>query len=207
MSNKIKIALVLTLILIGILVFILVHFGNFTYSYPDLIRIEQHSSGKNKSVILYDLKLAKAYNPASSKMMPKFIPVGKIKGLKGRIKVVFGVSGGDINNMLETLGNIFYIMQYAKHNRLKYKIAVVVYGKMAGHLINTTNPLLFLNKRLIEKMRAESNQGVKFYVCYNALMINHLVRSVIPKFVKPVPMGLLQIYAMRKKGYMYFTNP
>ena len=88
-------------------------------SYFKLIKLEQKFGGKNKKTVLTDLKIAKSYAMSGQLTPPKFIPVGKYKDLKSPLKIVFGISGGDKNNLKETLGNIFYIIQYAKKNNLK----------------------------------------------------------------------------------------
>ena len=177
-------------------------------SYKSLIKLESRYGGKNKKTVIEDLKIAFAHEFSSKTTPPPFIPVGKYNRLKGPLKVVFGVSGGDVNNLKETLGNIYYMLRYAHYNHLKYKIAVVLYGKMAGKL----NPKVkdgYINdsNMIFQDLNYAHKRGVKFYVCYNALMINHLIHKQIPYFIKPVPMGLLKIYELRKRGYLYFTNP
>ena len=181
-------------------------------SYKSLIKLENRYGGKNKKTVIEDLKIAFAHEFSGKITPPPFIPVGKYKHLKGPIKIVFGISGGDVNNLKETLGNIYYALRYAHHNHLKYKFAVVIYGKMAGKI----NPKVkdgyiggyIGDSRIIfYDLNYAHKHGVKFYVCYNALMLNHLIRKQIPYFIKPVPMGLLKIYELRKEGYLYFTNP
>ena len=176
-------------------------------SYFKLIKLEQKFGGKNKKTVLADLKIAKSYAMSGQLTPPKFTPVGRYKDLQSPLKIVFGISGGDKNNLKETLGNIFYMIQYAKKNNLKYKISVVIYGKMAGYLHPETTGGYIMTGRINADMLYAVKHGVKFYVCYNALMINHLIHKEIPYFVKPVPMGLLKVYELRKKGYLYFTNP
>lgn len=177
-------------------------------SYKSLIKLESRYGGKNKKTVIADLKIAQNHKFSGKNTPPAFIPVGKYNHLKGPLKIVFGISGGDVNNLKETLGNIFYMLRYVHYNHLKYKIAVVIYGKMAAEL----NPKLkdgYINdnKMIFQDLNFAHKHGVKFYVCYNALMLNHLIHKQIPYFVKPVPMGLLKIYELRKEGYLYFTNP
>jgi intracellular sulfur oxidation DsrE/DsrF family protein len=207
LSNKKKyIALIIAFVFIAIITLIASH-APAKKSYSKLIKIEKKYGGKNKKTVLADLKTARIYALSGQLTPPKFIPVGKYKDLKSPLKIVFGVSGGDKNNLKETLGNIFYIIQYAKKNNLKYKIAVVIYGKMAGYLHPATTGGYIMTSRINADIFYAYKHGVKFYVCYNALMINHLIHKEIPYFVKPVPMGLLKVYELRQKGYVYFTNP
>ena len=210
LSNKTKyIALIVAFIFIAAITIIAsyTNHANPKKPYSQLIKLEQKFGGKNKKTVLTDLKIVKSYSTSGQLTPPKFIPVGKLKGLKSPLKIVFGVSGGDKNNLKETLGNIFYMIQYAKKNNLKYKVAVVIYGKMVGLLHPTIKDGYLVKNRINTDMLYAVKHGVKFYACYNALMINHLIHKEIPYFVKPVPMGLLKVYELRKRGYLYFTNP
>lgn len=183
------------------------HYRNFNYSYHELYRIEESKSkSSRKKIVLKNLKDMKKYINDNIKPYP-FIPMGKYKRLKGPIKIVFGVSGGNVMNLAETLGNVFYILRYADRYRLKYKIAVVLYGAMAG--FTGLNYIKYHSsfKPYAKLMNREYKKGVKFYVCYNALLINHLIGAVILPIVKPVPMGALKIYELKKEGYIYITNP
>lgn len=207
LSNKTKyVALIIAFIFVGVITLI-ASYSKPQKSYSKLIKLEQKFGGKNKKTVLVDLKIVKSYATSGQLTPPKFIPVGELKGLKSPLKIVFGVSGGDKNNLKETLGNIFYMIQYAKKNNLKYKVAVVIYGKMVGLLHPTTKDGYLIKNRINTDMLYAAKHGVKFYACYNALMINHLIHKEIPYFVKPVPMGLLKVYQLRQKGYLYFTNP
>ena len=173
------------------------------YKYSKLIKLEQKFGGKNKKTVLKDLKIAKNHIKNHKKTPFPFIPAGNFHGqLKktGVVKVVFGISGGNLGNLFETLGNIYYIVRYLKLHKIPYKMAVVVYGFMASYLYKK-------DKAIAKPLLRSYKYGVKFYVCYNALMINHLIKPVIFPFVKTVPMGILKIYELRKKGYLYFTNP
>ena len=177
-------------------------------SYKSLIKLEKRFGGKNKKTVIEDLKIAFVHEFSGKTTPPPFIPVGKYNHLKGPLKIVFGISGGDVNNLKETLGNIYYVLRYVHYNHLKYKIAVVIYGKMAGKLNPKVNGgYIFHNSMIFSDLNYAHKHGVKFYVCYNALMINHLIHKQIPYFIKPVPMGLLKIYELREEGYLYFTNP
>ena len=174
--------------------------GDFSkYKYSQLIKLEQKFGGKNKKTVIEDLEMAK-----NNKGKPyPFIPVGNFHGqLKktGVVKVVFGISGSSLENLFETFGNIYYMARYLKLHKIPYKMAVVVYGIMASYLYKKDK---FIAKPLLRSYK----DGVKFYVCYNALMVSHLIKPIIFPFVKPVPMGILKIYELRKRGYLYFTNP
>jgi intracellular sulfur oxidation DsrE/DsrF family protein len=206
-NNKTKyIALIIAFVFVAAITLIASH-AKHKKSYSTLIKLEQKFGGKNKETVLTDLKIAKSYATSGQLTPPKFIPVGKYKNLKSPLKIVFGISGGDKNNLKETLGNIFYIIQYAKKNNLKYKFAVVIYGKMAAYLHPVPKGGYLIKNRINTDMLYAVKHGVKFYACYNALMINHLIHKEIPYFVTPVPMGLLKVYELRQKGYLYFTNP
>jgi intracellular sulfur oxidation DsrE/DsrF family protein len=177
-------------------------------SYKSLIKLETRYGGKNKKIVIEDLKMASASKFSGKITPPPFIPVGKYNRLKGPLKIVFGISGGDVNNLKETLGNIYYVLRYVHYNHLKYKMAVVIYGKMASQLNPKIKGGYFNDSKMIfQDFNYAHKHGVKFYVCYNALMLNHLIHKQIPYFVKPVPMGLLKIYELREEGYLYFTNP
>ena len=202
------IALSVAFIILAAFVIITSRTHNLKTPYSKLIRLEKKFGGKNKKTVLADLTIAKNYQMSGKLTPPEFIPAaGKIKGLKSPLKIVFGISGGDVNNFKETLGNIYYIVQYAKHYHLKYKIAVVVYGKMVSYLRFIPKSGYIVSNRISTDMLYAVKHGVKFYACYNALMINHLIHRQLPYFVKPVSMGALKIYSFRKKGYLYFTNP
>jgi len=172
--------------------------------YPQLINatidFEKKHGGIHKKTVIKDLKIE--LNDKNFRPLP-FIPVGTFNGkLKqtGNIKIVFGISGEHLGNLVETLGNIHFILRYTKLHHEKHKISVVFYGAMA-HVIMT------LPASVYNAMESYSKKGVKFYVCYNALMINGFVASNLPYYIKTVPMGTLKIYVLRKEGYMYFTNP
>ena len=183
------------------------YYLNFNYSYARLYKIEKlKSKSSRKKIVLRNLKDMKKYINDNIKPYP-FIPMGKYKSLKGPIKIVFGVSGGNVMNLAETLGNVFYILRYADRYRLKYKIDVVLYGAMAG--FTGLNYIKYHSsfKPYATLMNREYKKGVKFYVCYNALLINHLIGAVISPIVEPVPMGALKIYEFEKRGYVYITNP
>ena len=192
--------------------------------YDELYKIEMNHGGKHKHVVLKNIKIMEYYVRHKIRRVYPLIPVGnfggKIKKL-GTVKIVFGLSGNNLGNFLETAGNIYYMERYLKLHGEKYKIRLVLYGAMArilgkqkiikpAYLLHIpagikfkkpvkVNPLRIL--RLLHKW------GVGIYVCYNALMYAHLVHYLIPDFVKPVPMGILKIYELRKEGYLYFTNP
>ena len=167
--------------------------------YKKLIKLEQKFGGKNKKIVLKDLKIGEY----SKKKPYPFIPVGNFHGqLKktGVVKIVFGISGGNLLNLSETFGNIYYMVRYLKLHKIPYKIALVVYGITASYFYKK-------DKFIAKASLISYKYGVKFYVCYNALMINRLIKPIIFSFVKPVPMGTLKIYELRKRGYLYFTNP
>ena len=174
----------------------------YGYRYSKLISMEKKTTSKNKSLVLKDLKIAeKGGNPPYS-----FIPVGSFHGkLKktGTVKVVFGLAGKHKSTVAETFGNIYYIFKYLKFHHIKYKLALVIYGAQASRLGYKQMGSPDFNNSL----RIFHEEGLKIYVCYNALMINHEIGAMIPKFVHPVPMGVLKIYELRKTGYIYFTNP
>jgi intracellular sulfur oxidation DsrE/DsrF family protein len=161
--------------------------------------MEKKFGGRHKNTVIKDLLIKKTDHTEAPIPLN---PVGRFHPQFKNIKLVFGISGTHITGLKEPIGNIYYIIRYAEFNHIPYKIRVVLYGGMA----------YFLNKRnpnygwYIKKMRKFNKEGVKFYVCYNALLVNGLIRHVIPSFIKPVPMGLLEIYRLRKKGYMYFTD-
>ena len=174
----------------------------YGYRYSKLISMEKKTAGKHKSVILKDLRIAeKGGNPPYN-----FIPVGTFHGkLKktGTVKVVFGLAGKHKSTVAETFGNIYYILKYLKFHKIKHKLALVIYGAQASRLgYKQMGSSDFDNS-----LRIFHKEGLKIFVCYNALMINHEIGAMIPKFVHPVPMGILKIYELRKAGYMYFTNP
>jgi hypothetical protein len=200
-QNKFIIILLLVAILGLIAIFLYNPLGKtYNVNINKTIKIEQKYGGKNKQVVIHDLKLAKKYNH----FIP-FTPVGNFNGqLKklGTVKIVFGISGNSIANYYETFGNINYILRYTKFHNEKTKIKVVIYGAMVRQIKpNYGSHVLF------KKMAEFYKEGVRFYACYNAMMINGLVKSSIPYFVKPVPMGSLKIYILQKKGYIYMTNP
>ncbi|MCL4427500.1 MAG: DsrE family protein [Deltaproteobacteria bacterium] len=198
-SNKYVIAVTaVCAIIIGAFVIIGIRYGRISLS--QAIKTEKIYGGVNKKLVIKDLKLEKEY-----KAFIPFKPVGNYDGkLKktGTVKIVFGVSGGDVHNFYETMGNVFYIFRYVKSRGEKAKIRVVFYGKMVKFL----NPQR-TNPKIIKMMKEFYDEGVRFYACYNALMINHLVKSNLPYYIKPVPMGALRIYLFVKRGYVYITNP
>ena len=192
-------------LLVGAIVIIAVYYVKqhyYGYSYKKLIQIENKNGGVNKQTVLKDLKIAEhGGNPPYS-----FIPVGNFGGkLKktGTVKIVFGLAGKHKSTVAETFGNIYYILRYLKYRKINYKLALVIYGAQASRLGYKQMD----SKLFDEALKAFHRDGLKVYVCYNALMINREVKAMIPKFVRPVPMGILKIYELRKKGYMYFTNP
>lgn len=200
----IKTVLGVTAIIFALIFIASFYIGNvyYGYRYSKLISMEKKTTSKNKSLVLKDLKIAKkGGNPPYS-----FIPVGTFHGkLKktGTVKVVFGLAGKHKATVAETFGNIYYIFKYLKFHHIKYKLALVIYGAQASRLGYKQMGSPDFNNSL----RIFHEEGLKIYVCYNALMVNHEIGAMIPKFVHPVPMGVLKIYELRKAGYMYFTNP
>lgn len=164
------------------------------------IDYEKKHGGIHKKTVIKDLKME-----LNKKHLGPFplIPVGTFNGkLKktGTIKVVFGVGGNNPGTMMETLGNINFMLRYAEFHHEKYKISVVFYGAMS-------RLIMILPAFIYNTMERYHKKGVKFYVCYNALMINGFVASNLPHYIKTVPMSVLKIYLLRKEGYIYFTNP
>ena len=191
-------------------------------SYKKLYGIEKARGGRHKQSVLKNIKIAEHYFNHKIRKVYPLIPVGSFHGqLKktGIIKIVFGISGNNLGNFIETAGNIYYMERYLKSRGENYKIKLVLYGGMARilakrksykrHIIHGIKPVHNLAP-VINPMRILSHLhkwGVRIYVCYNALMYAHLVHYLIPDFVKTVPMGILKIYELRKEGYLYFTNP
>lgn len=179
--------------------------------YNKLYKIEMEHGGKNKKTVLKNIKITK--HSVLIHTIAPLIPVGSFHGqLKktGTVKIVFGLSGFNLPIFFETAGNIYYLERYLKLHNEKYKIAFVVYGAMAGILkkdIVFKNKVLQQHNQFAQALFRLHKEGVKIYVCYNALMYAHLVHYLIPGYIKTVPMGILKIYELRKEGYLYFTNP
>jgi len=164
------------------------------------IDFEKKYGGIHKKIVIKDLKME--LDNKNFGRFP-FIPVGTFNGkLKqtGTVKVVFGVGGNNPGNLLETLGNINFMLRYTELHHEKHKISVVFYGAMS-------RLIMVLPAFIYNTMERYYKDGVRFYVCYNALMINGFVASNLPYYIKTVPMSTLEIYLLRKEGYMYFTNP
>ncbi len=199
LTNKYVIAItVICAVIIGAFVIFGLKFGRISLS--TAIQAEKIYGGVNKKLVIKDLKMEKKY-----KSFIPFDTIGSFHGqLKktGTIKIVFGVSGNNLGNFYETMGNIWYLFRYIKFHHEKARIRVVFYGAIVKYL----NPQK-TNPKIIKIMKKYYGEGVKFYACYNAMMINHLVRANLPYYVKPVPMGVLKIYTLIKRGYVYITNP
>lgn len=187
--------------------------------YQKLYRIEKAHGGRHKQAVLKNIKIAEHYFNHKIRKVYPLIPVGSFHGKlrkTGIVKIVFGLSGTNLGDFLETARNIYYIERYLKKHGEKYKIKFVIYGGMA-RILRKSNKRISNNIRpvhnltpIINIMRILSHLnkwGVKIYVCYNALIYAHLVHYLIPSYVKTVPMGILKIYELRKEGYLYFTNP
>lgn len=174
------------------------------YTYSELIKLEKEYGGKHKAVVLRNLRYLHAQRMKKNPRLPFDLePVGTFHGgLKklGTVKIVFGIAGNNLQTVMETFGNIYYILKYTKLHHEKVKMAVVFYG-VISLLMNDTD------KTVASYIKRYSKEGVRFYVCYNAMELNNLVRAVLIPGVKPVPMGMLKLYELRKEGYMYFTNP
>ena len=174
------------------------------YTYKELIKIEQEYGGKHKALVIRNILIAHKDTNGKHPVLPVPIdPVGTFHGgLKklGTIKMVFGVSGNQLQNVMETFGNIYYMLRYTHLHHEKIKLAVVFYGVISLLMNNT-------DKTIAAYIHKYSKEGVKFYVCYNAMILNNLVRATLIKGVTPVPMGLLKVYELRKEGYKYVTNP
>ena len=174
------------------------------YTYLELLKIEKEYGGKHKAEVINNLKIV--HNDLNGKQPVLPVPLDPVGSFHGRlkklgtIKIVFGVAGNRIGTVIETFGTIYYILRYAKLHHEKVTIAVVFYG-VVSLLMNNTD------RTVASFVRKFSKEGVKFYVCYNAMLLNNLVRAVLIKGVRPVPMGNLKMYELRKRGYMYFTNP
>jgi intracellular sulfur oxidation DsrE/DsrF family protein len=174
------------------------------YDYNGLVKIEKMYGGKHKAEVLRNLMIIHNNITSNHPVLPVPIdPVGSFHGkLKklGTIKIVFGISGNQLQNVIETFGNIYYILRYTRLHRERVKIAVVFYGVVSLLMNNTDNTIAaYVHKY--------SKEGVRFYTCYNAMLLNNLVRATLIKGVKPVPMGILKIYQLKKEGYVYITNP
>ena len=196
-----KYVIIITLVcalIIGTFVIFSLKFDRISLSAA--IKTEKFYGGVNKKLVIKDLKMERKF-----KSFIPFDTIGSFHGqLKktGTVKIVFGISGNNLGNFYETMGNIWYIFRYLKSHQEKAKIRVVFYGAIVKNL----NPQK-TNPKIIKIMKKYYGEGVKFYACYNAMMINHLVRANLPYYIKPVPMGVLKIYTLIKKGYVYITNP
>jgi hypothetical protein len=51
--------------------------------------------------------------------------------------MVFGVSGNQLQNVMETFGNIYYMLRYTHLHHEKIKLAVVFYGVISLLMNNT----------------------------------------------------------------------
>ena len=198
-ENKYVIAItIICALILGTSVIFALKFGRISLS--TAIKTEKVYGGVNKKLVIKDLQMERKY-----KSFIPFDTVGSFNGqLKktGTIKIVFGISGNNPGTFYDTMGNIWYIFRYVKLHREKVKIRVVFYGAIVKNL----NPQK-TNPKIIKIMKKYYGEGVKFYACYNAMMINHLVRFNLPYYIKPVPMGVLKIYTLVKRGYVYITNP
>jgi intracellular sulfur oxidation DsrE/DsrF family protein len=178
------------------------------YTYLDDLRLiltEKQYGGKDKNIVIKNIKML-LKGRGNTVTPPNFIPMGNFNGeLKSfkTIKIVFGVSTDSLSMYNETLGNIFYITRYLNFHHEKYKIAVVIYGKGVNFMRKG-----FLSKRLYKETELFINKNhVKFYTCYNALLLNLMNSHSLIKGVKPVPMGALKIYVLTHKyGYFYITS-
>lgn len=177
--------------------------------YEKLLMIEQKYGSVHKNIVEKDIKMfIKRKRKKYIKSSLKLIPIGNFNGFfkkNGIVKIVFSISGASAVNAQETFGNIYYIVRYLTYHHYKYKLAVVVWGSATGLLFNPHK-----NKKTTRIFRKEiffsHKKGVKFYDCYNSLLFNHLVYHLLPKFVQPVPMGVLELYKLQRSGYIYVVN-
>lgn len=192
-KNKI---IVFLLLVAGIIIVTLIGmYGGSRYS--KLYRMERIYGGANKSVVLKNIRIAE-----NTDRPHPFISVGTFHGKlskTGTVKIVFGIAGKNPSYFDETLGNAYYAIRYMRTKHIKFKVAIVVYGAMVVQL----KPGGQLEPLVMKMHKA----GVKFYACYNAMLINRIIRASLPAYITPVPMGILKIYELEKRGYLYFTNP
>ena len=130
-DNKYVIAITVACALIlGVSVIFSLKFGRISLS--TAIKTEKVYGGVNKKLVIKDLQMERKY-----KSFIPFVTVGSFNGqLKktGTIKIVFGISGNNLGNFYETMGNIWYIFRYVKLHREKVKIRVVFYGAIVKNL-------------------------------------------------------------------------
>lgn len=201
MFKNIKLLNLIIFIIAGIVfvfIFIIAKRTDSQKSYPTLIKIEKQYGGRHKKTVIEDLNIGEF-----TQSPPPFYPIGSFDGqLKkiGKVKIVIGISGRS-GHLAESLQDIFYILRYLKEHKIKYKIKVVLYGSIVTEL----NANKYKTSGNFYLFRQEYKKGVRFYVDYNSLIINHLLRSQIPYFITTSPVGILKIYLLREKGYLFLS--
>ncbi|MHB1664987.1 MAG: DsrE family protein [bacterium] len=120
---------------------------------------------------------------------------GFYKNYNKPVKIVVGVNMPGQQFGISML-NVKHAIKYLKSKGKKYSIQVVFYGPIVKLLI----PKHKMCYNMINMLRSE---GVIFRVSKNALMLNHVNFKNIPRFIKIIPGGTLQIFKKINEGYTY----
>ena len=127
--------------------------------------------------------------------MPNANYGGFYKNYKKPVKIVIGVNLPGQQFGISML-NVEHAINYIKSIGGKYSIQVVFYGPIVKLLITSHK----MCNNTIKTLRSE---GVSFRVSKNALMLNHVNFKNIPRFVKIIPSGTLQVFKKINEGYTY----
>ena len=120
---------------------------------------------------------------------------GFYKNYNKPVKIVVGVNMPGQQFGISML-NVKHAIKYLKSKGKQYSIQVVFYGPIVKLLI----PKHKMYYNMINMLR---NEGVIFRVSKNALILNHVNFKNIPRFIKIIPGGTLQVFKKINEGYTY----
>ena len=121
--------------------------------------------------------------------------MGFFKNYKKPVKIVISVNLPGQQLGISML-NVEHAIKYLKSDGKKYSIQVVFYGPVVKSLTSSHAA----NSRVFNMLR---NEGVSFRVSKNALMLNNVNSKNIPRFIKIIPSGTLQVFKKVNEGYTY----
>ncbi|HBO47775.1 MULTISPECIES: DsrE family protein [Pediococcus] len=107
------------------------------------------------------------------------------------MKIVFHI---DENSKWQTaLSNVANALSYAKQKQLTISIVVVVNGSaITEYLANDVQVFI------------STHQGtVEFHACQNAMASHHISAEQLPKTVKVVPAGVIDLVTLQDQGFRY----
>lgn len=136
-----------------------------------------------------------SFNSISAFAMKNPNYMGFFKNYKGPVKIVISVNMPGQQLGISML-NVEHAIKYLKSDGKKYSIQVVFYGP----IVKLLTPSHTTCSRVLNMLRSE---GVSFRVSKNALMLNHVNFKNIPRFVKVIPSGTLQVFKKINEGYTY----